>query len=103
MALCEDLDDDTGDADTDADAEDSTGPTFCLWPCNLPTFYLWQRIQTQWRVGGMGERTGLDYDSVIGYMRKVARIKRRDFEEVFSGIQTMEEETLRVLAEKRPA
>jgi len=75
---------------------------FYLWPCNLPTFNLWQRIQTQWRVSGLGERSGLDYDSVISYMRKVARIKNKEFQEMFSGLQAMESATLMALAEKRP-
>lgn len=39
-----------------------------LWPCNAPLWLLWQDLQTQWRVGGMGTPTGLDYASVRAYL-----------------------------------
>jgi hypothetical protein len=39
-----------------------------LWPCNVPTWLHWQEVQTQWRVGGMGGATGLDYAGVRAYL-----------------------------------
>lgn len=61
-----------------------------LWPCNLPIFNAWQRIQTQWRTGGMGQRTGLDYAGVLAYLRDASGIHPRRQAEIFAGIQAME-------------
>ncbi len=71
-----------------------------LWPCNFPTFKLWQCLQTQWRVGGMGGRTGLEYASVCAYMRDIARIKPKHWAQLFSGLQAMERAALLVWAEQ---
>ena len=72
-----------------------------LWPCNLPTFNLWQRLQTQWRVGGMGSATGLDYAAVSAYLREVAGIKARALPEIFSALQAMEQASLQEWAKQR--
>lgn len=73
-----------------------------LWPCNVPTFGLWQAIQTQWRVGGMGSRTGLDYASMAVYMREVLRIKpNRRWGRIWSELQAMEVAALNAYAEKQ--
>ena len=72
-----------------------------LWPCNLPTFRLWQQVQTQWRVGGMGDRTGLDYAGVAAFMRDGLAIRAKDRAEMFKGLQAMENAVLDVWAEKR--
>lgn len=73
-----------------------------LWPCNVATFDIWQRLQSQWRVGGMGgERTGLDYAGVAAYLRDVAQVQRRALPEVFSGLQAMEFAALEVWASQR--
>lgn len=72
-----------------------------LWPCNVPVFNAWQGVQTQWRTGGMGERTGLDYDGVATYLYDVVRIKKRRWRETWIGLQAMERATLEVWAEKR--
>lgn len=115
-------DDDAGPTDTTGDAaavfgmqivdeddsEDEEGEPaqeekkFYLWPCNLATFTVWRQIQTQWSRNAMGELDGLNYAGVISYMRKVAGIKRKDFAEVFSGIQAMEGAIRKLQAEKRP-
>lgn len=83
--------------DTDDDHQDKC----YLWPCNVPAFNLWQRLQTQWRVGGMGSATGLDYASVSLYLRDVAGIKRKEMPELFNAIQAMERATLEEWAAKR--
>jgi len=62
---------------------------FYLWPCNVPVFRLWQKLRTQWRSGPCGY-TGLDYASVIAYMRSVARIPSKQWDDTFSGLQAME-------------
>lgn len=83
-------------------ARQSTPGAKCyLWPCNLPTFNCWQRLQTQWRVGGMGSRTGLDYTAVIRYMHDVLRIKPKVFAEMFRSLQAMEIAALEVWSEQK--
>lgn len=71
-----------------------------LWPCNVAVFNLWQRLQTQWRVGADGP-TGLDYTAVIAYLQDVARVRRKDFDEVFAHVQAMENATLLEWQEQR--
>lgn len=69
-----------------------------LWPCNLRTFYLWQCLRTQWRIGVAG-RTGLDYAAVIAYLRDVACVKPKVLPELFASLQAMECAVLEVVAE----
>ena len=85
------------DGDTAPESEEKC----YLWPCNVRTFCIWQRVQTQWRVGGMGDRTGLDYEAVICYLQQVERLKPKAHGEVFRGLQAMEFAALGVWAEKR--
>ena len=62
-----------------------------LWPCNVRVWNIWHRIQTQWRTGGMGGRTGLDYDALATYLRQVERIRpTREWGEIWIGLQAME-------------
>ena len=85
------------EVDTDAPPPDDS----CyLWPCNLPTFNAWQRVQTQWRCSGMGERTGLDYTAVIAYLRGALGIKQHELPGLLSGLQAMEFAALEVWAEQ---
>lgn len=73
-----------------------------LWPCNVPTFNVWQAVQTQWRRAGMvGAKTGLDYEAVIAYMRDVLGIKRKDRAELFAGIKAMEVAAINTWAEQQ--
>lgn len=74
--------------------------TFYLWPCNVKTWGLWQSLQTQWRYGGMGSATGLDYAGVLAYLRQVAHIRERDLADHFAGIQAMERACLQVWADQ---
>lgn len=82
FGLCPDEPDQAG--------EQAEGGACYLWPCNVRAFGLWRRVQTQWRTGGMGGRTGLDYAGVSVYLRDVARLKGRAFAEAFSALQAME-------------
>lgn len=63
-----------------------------LWPENVPTWNLFQSLQTQWVVG-MSGAIGLNYQSVNIVMTHRA-IPRRDRQQVFSEIQAMERATL---------
>ncbi len=87
--------------DTDGERDD---PCY-LWPCNVPTWHIWGRLQSQWRVGGMGGRTGLDYTGVHTYLREVLGIKPKALPTLFSELQAMEfaslEEWDKRLAEKQ--
>ncbi|MBV5333462.1 DUF1799 domain-containing protein, partial [bacterium] len=46
---------------------------FFLWPCNVPVWNLWWRVQTLWRAGAQG-REGLDYGGLVAYLREGERI-----------------------------
>lgn len=83
------------DGQLDLDSE-----TFALWPENLPTFNLWQQIQTQWRVGGVGNPTGLDYAGIEAYMR-LSGIRKKDQANFLPGIQAMERATLNEWANQK--
>jgi hypothetical protein len=39
-----------------------------LWPCNIGAWNHWLALQTQWRTGGAGGATGLDYAGVRAYL-----------------------------------
>lgn len=67
-----------------------------LWPCNVPAFNAWQRLQTQWRDSAMGGRTGLDYSAVTAFLRDVLRIKPKALADLFACIQAMEVAALNV-------
>ena len=71
-----------------------------LWPCNVRTWGIWQRIQTQWRVGATG-RDGLDYAGVAAYLRDIERIKPRHFQDTFKALQAMEWAALDEWAKQR--
>lgn len=71
-----------------------------LWPCNVPAFNLWQRVQTQWRVGWRG-REGLDYAGVSAYMRDILAIKPKDRAALFKGLQAMELAALEVYDQQK--
>lgn len=74
--------------------------TFYLWPENVVLWHLWHQLQTQWRVGAEG-RDGLDYASVLAYMRDVACIRPRKFAQAFACLQAMERAVLDAWAKQR--
>lgn len=86
--------------DSDAAAPDVVQDVFYLWPCNVLVFRLWGKLRTQWRAGPVGH-TGLDYASVIAYMRSVARIPSKQWNDTFAGLQAMEAAALQEWAEMR--
>ena len=70
-----------------------------LWPCNVRTWGLWMRLQTQWRTGGMGgQPTGLDYAAVWATLERLGVRRRR---EVFEHLQAMERAALTAWGERR--
>ena len=73
---------------------------FCyLWPCNLPTFLAWQKLQTQWRFDAEGRRRGLDYAGVSHYLRDAMALEGDPLARMYSGVQAMEFESLNVWSE----
>ncbi len=82
---------------------DQIAQEFCyLWPCNVRTYAIWHRIQTQWRRDGMGERTGLDYSGVEVYLRCVERIPpTKQWAEIWAGLQAMEAAALNAWAQQQ--
>lgn len=71
-----------------------------LWPCNVDAWNHWIEVQTQWRTGGVGGATGLDYGAVCAYLREVVA-RRKPRAEVFAGIRAAERATLEVWAQQR--
>lgn len=63
----------------------------------MPTWTLWQSLQTQWRVG-MAGATGLDYAAVWAVIDRYVPRRRRM--ETFEALRSMEGAVLVVLAER---
>ncbi|OWW18408.1 DUF1799 domain-containing protein [Noviherbaspirillum denitrificans] len=62
---------------------------FALWPECVENFNLWLQVQTQWRVGVNGKE-GLDYGSVVAYMKDVLLVPKKKRKELFDGLRAME-------------
>nr|WP_255632063.1 DUF1799 domain-containing protein [Rhodoferax sp. U2-2l] len=75
--------------DCDEEQADTSPAVYHIWPENRDTWRIWNRIQTQWRVGFNG-RSGLDYAAVTAYLRDVERVAARTFAHKFMCIQAME-------------
>ncbi|MBF8732801.1 DUF1799 domain-containing protein [Pseudomonas guariconensis] len=69
-----------------------------VWPDVWPAFELFEALTTQWRIGGMGVATGLDYASIPAAAAMLG-IKRRNLMEIFPDLRIMEHEALGVMAE----
>ena len=74
------------------DAQDADRELW-LWPENRPAWDLWCSLQTQWRTGGMGVATGLDYTAVQATMQLLG-IARQDRAELFALVRCMESAVL---------
>ena len=64
-----------------------------LWPDNLRAWQCWCGVQTQWRTGGMGGATGLDYAGVRAYLDEQGP-QGEERKDIFSGIRAAERGTL---------
>jgi len=84
----------------DPDQEPQEHDVCYLWPVNVEVFVLWRELQTQWRAGAAGV-TGLDYTSVLAYLRGIAGFKPSQIKETFPLIQAMERATLIAFDEMR--
>lgn len=61
--------------------------TFEVWRENWPAAELFLRLSTQWVFAGMGDRIGLNYQSVDFLLRMYPAKKKR---QVFEDLQIME-------------
>lgn len=71
-----------------------------LWPCNVATFKIWQRVQTQWTLDAGGNLVGLHYQNVIALVDRLRLVKPKDFAECFAGLQAMERAAIEVSQEQ---
>lgn len=55
-------------------------------------------MQSQWRVGAAGA-SGMDY-AALPFVMKATGVKKKKRADVFSDVQTMEDEALKVMHEK---
>lgn len=76
------------------------GDVHYLWPDNVAAWQAWISVQTQWRVGGMGGATGLDYAGVRAWLDEsgAGADERRDW---WQAICACEREVLDVWAAAR--
>lgn len=78
-----------------ADPEDVTvEEEFYLWPECVPTFQLWNVVQTQWREDVSGRRTGLDYAGLKACM-DMQQIPDDERAALFWGVRVMERAALK--------
>ena len=75
---------------------------FWLWPENWPLWDAWLWLQTQWRLGAMGERRGLDYAACAEWLRLHgwSHGRRRSLREAMRCIAAMERVALEVWRER---
>lgn len=73
---------------------------YYVWDVNWPTFNVFHALGTQWRVGGMGSATGLDY-SVIPSTASMLGYKKKDLKAMFPDLQVMENEALITMGENQ--
>ena len=77
-------------------AESDELEDFDVFPENWDTVILFHRLQTQWRVAGMGGLIGLDYVAVESVMR-ICKVKNR--EQTFDRLRVMEAAALEAMSD----
>ena len=70
-----------------------------VWPENMPAINLFTSISTQWRYGGMGGATGLDYNVLFKRLDRM-NLSEQDYEWMFDDIRTIEAEALKIFNSK---
>lgn len=71
-----------------------------VWDINWDVFNLFYCLGTQWRMGGMGSATGLDYN-VIPMVGKSLGFKKKKIHAMFPDLQVMENEALITMGENQ--
>lgn len=69
-------------------------------PCNVPVIEAYVQCGTQWRHGGLGQRTGMDYASVLGVLGSVHPTAPKRVRHLFAGVRVIEAALLRVQREQ---
>lgn len=71
-----------------------------VWDINWDAFRVFNELNTQWRIGGMGSATGLDYN-VIPTVGKMLGLKKKQINDMFPDLRVMENEALITMAENQ--
>lgn len=71
-----------------------------VWDINWPAFEVFNSMASQWRIGGMGDATGLDY-GVIPNTANLLGYKKKQVKDMFSDLRVMENEALITMGENR--
>lgn len=75
--------------------------TVTIWPENVQSVNLFLSVGTQWRVGGMGGATGLDYQAVFSTMDRLLRNESQERKDaLFADLQVMERAALKEINRK---
>lgn len=69
-------------------------------PCNATVIEAYLQCGTQWRHGGMGQRTGMDYASVLGVLTSVHPTAPKRVRHLFAGVRVIESALLQVQHER---
>jgi hypothetical protein len=71
-----------------------------VWPENWPAWQLFNRIDTQWRVGPKGA-TGLDYNVLLRFLDRM-RLSDDDYEQMLNDISVIEQSALAAIHREAP-
>ena len=75
------------------------GEPITVWPDNAKSVDLLIAMSTQWRVGGMGAATGLDYSALPEIWRRL-KVPPAQRDELFADLQLMERAALKAMHTK---
>ena len=76
-----------------------TEPDYEVWPENMPAINIFSSISTQWRYGGMGGVTGLDYNVLFNRLDRM-KLSDQDYEWMFDDIRSIESTALTIINRK---
>lgn len=68
-----------------------------VWEENWRAVMFFARLSTQWRFGGMGSATGLDYTAALTLLRTL-RLPREEADALFDDVQVMEQAAMDEMA-----
>lgn len=70
-----------------------------MWPENWDIFILFCRLGTQWRTGGMGGASGLDYAAAYPLIDRLAK-SSEEWDQLLEDLQTLESGALEEINRK---
>jgi hypothetical protein len=80
-------------------AEDVAADPVDIWPDNVAAFQIFSFMSTQWRVGGMGGATGLDYNVMYRKMDRLS-LSPADYDDLEADLRIMEAAALDCMHQK---